>query len=109
MADEQRVSTVTVVVAFLAGAALGAIAALLLAPQSGEETRRRLRSAAKEASERVRQVAERAEGAWKVVAEEGQALLKETKPLVAEALEAGRKALDRLRGCTSEPQPTTTE
>ena len=42
MADE-RGSSSGVLLAFLSGAALGAVAALLLAPQSGRESREQLR------------------------------------------------------------------
>jgi gas vesicle protein len=43
MADE-RGSSAAVLLAFLGGAALGAVAALLLAPQSGRESREQLRT-----------------------------------------------------------------
>lgn len=44
----ERNSTTDVIVSFLAGCLVGAGAALLLAPQSGLETRRRIREAAGE-------------------------------------------------------------
>lgn len=40
-------------VSFLVGASLGAAAALLMAPESGERTRRRLRRAAEDAQDYV--------------------------------------------------------
>jgi len=46
----------SVFVAFLAGAALGAVAALLLAPGSGEQTRRRIAELGGETKERLGRV-----------------------------------------------------
>jgi gas vesicle protein len=49
--DEQqppRNGVLTVLLAFTGGALLGAVAALLLAPRSGEETRRRIAGAAED-------------------------------------------------------------
>jgi len=51
----------------LAGAALGAIAGILLAPRSGFETRRRLAARALNAAEAAREVADRAEVAAEVL------------------------------------------
>ena len=39
MSEDRNVSTATLVLAFLAGAAAGAVVALLTAPKSGKETR----------------------------------------------------------------------
>ena len=52
MADERGSSAATVLLAFLGGAALGAVAALLLAPQSGRETREQLRGYARRAEDK---------------------------------------------------------
>lgn len=50
------------VIAFAAGAAIGTIAALLLAPAPGEETRRRLREAARDAAEKPKELLKRIPG-----------------------------------------------
>jgi len=49
MADDRGSSAAGVLLAFLSGAALGAVAALLLAPQSGRESRKQLRGYARRA------------------------------------------------------------
>jgi gas vesicle protein len=45
-----------VILAFLAGAAIGGVAALLLAPRSGEQTRKRLLEFSEDAKEKVGRV-----------------------------------------------------
>lgn len=97
MTDEKESSSATVVLAFLAGAAIGAIAALLLAPQSGEETQRRLRGLAKKAGKRLRQMRGKAENVWGEAVEQGRELLKDTQPILTDAFEAGRQAINRVR------------
>lgn len=97
MADEKESSSATVVLAFLSGAAIGAIAALLLAPQSGEQTQRQARGFAKKAGKGLRNAAGKAEGAWGDVIEQGREFLKEKQPILTKAFEAGRKAIARER------------
>ena len=46
-------------VSFLFGASVGAAAALLLAPESGERTRRRIRRAAEDAQDYIEDVGDR--------------------------------------------------
>ena len=55
------------VIGCLTGAALGAIAGILLAPRSGLETRRRLAARALNAAEAAREVADRAEATAEVL------------------------------------------
>jgi gas vesicle protein len=76
----------TVVVAFALGALAGAAVALLYAPSSGEETRRKL-------GERAREGRERAE----TLAREGREFLQRQRDTVAAAVERGREAFDKAR------------
>ena len=101
MADERDSSSATVVLAFLSGAAIGAIAALMLAPQSGEATQRQVRGFAKKAGKGLRNVAGNAEGGWGDVIEQGRQFLKDKQPILAEAFEASRKAINRERNRTA--------
>lgn len=96
--EKESSSSATVVLAFLSGAAIGAIAALLLAPQSGEATQRQVRGYARKAGKGLRDVSGKAEGAWDDVIEQGREFLKDKQPILAEAFEAGRKAINRARG-----------
>lgn len=100
MADD-RGSAGGVLLAFLSGAALGAIAALLLAPQSGRESRDRLRGYARQAEDNLRDLAGRAGEALEEVIDEGKEYVEAKKSVLREAFEAGREAMkrekDRLR------------
>lgn len=98
MADEKESASATVVLAFLSGAAIGAIAALLLAPQPGEQTQRQLRGFAKKAGKGMRGVTGKAEGVWEDVIAQGRELLKDQQPILDKAIEAGRKAMRQARG-----------
>ena len=97
MTDEKESSSATVVLAFLSGAAIGAIAALMLAPKSGEQTQRQVRGFARKAGKGLRSVASQAEGAWEGVVKQGHEFLKDKQPILADAFEAGRKAIRRER------------
>lgn len=97
MTDEKDTSSATVVLALLSGAAIGALAALLLAPQSGEQTQRKMRGLAKKAGKGLRDVSSQAGNAWEDVIEQGRELLKEQQPILDKAIEAGRKAMTRAR------------
>src|SRR5436853_607694 len=51
----REVSGSAMILAFLSGAAVGAVAALLMAPQSGDESREQLKSYARRAGENLRE------------------------------------------------------
>ena len=76
----------SVFVAFVLGAATGAALALLFAPASGEETRRKL-------SERAREGRERAES----FAREGRDFVNRQREHVASAVDRGREAFEQAR------------
>jgi gas vesicle protein len=76
----------TVLVAFMLGAVTGAAVALLLAPASGEETRRKL-------AERAREGRERAGDA----ARQGRELWNRQRENLASAFERGREANEQAR------------
>jgi len=101
MADD-RGSAAGMLLAFLSGAAFGAVAALLLAPQSGRESRDQLRTYARRAEDNLRDLAGRAGEAFEEVVDEGKEYVEAKKSVLREAFEAGREAMkqerDRLRG-----------
>jgi gas vesicle protein len=77
---------------FLAGLGIGAIAGVLYAPRSGDETREALRSRAEDGREfvrdRARQAREQAAG-W---ADRGREVLNQQKEQFRSAYEAGKQA-----------------
>ena len=74
-------------VAFLLGAIAGAATALLLAPQTGEETRRLLAQKAREGREKAGEAAQK-----------GKEFVDRQRENVATAIERGKEAYHRARG-----------
>ncbi len=81
MAREQGGSAGAVFVAFLLGAVTGAAVALLSAPASGEETRRRLSEKARESKARAGEAAR-----------QGRDFIGRQRETIATAIERGRDA-----------------
>ncbi len=96
MADE-RGSGGGAVLAFLSGAAIGAIAALLVAPQSGRTTREQLRGYARKAEGALREAANEAGQRVEEAVHEGKEYVEARKSVLREAFEAGREAMKRER------------
>jgi gas vesicle protein len=79
----------TVLLAFVVGVAVGAGAALLLAPQSGEETREWISEAVEDEAYRLRRKAKRS-------LDQVQDVLEKGEQTVAKVLKTGKSALDTL-------------
>jgi gas vesicle protein len=80
----------TIIVAFVLGALTGAAVALLLAPASGEETRRLLSEKAKEGRDKASDAAR-----------QGREFLNRQRDSLSTAIDRGREAYNQARG----PQP----
>jgi gas vesicle protein len=96
-AEDNGHSAGAVGVAFLAGAVIGVGAALLLAPQSGAETRRLLKTYTEKAEEEILEKAKEARATLDTTIEQGKQFVKEKKSVLTEAFEAGKEALKRER------------
>jgi gas vesicle protein len=83
--------------AFLAGAIIGVGVALLLAPQSGMETRRLLRTYAEQAEEEVLERVKEAKDALDTVIGQGKQYINEKTSVLTSAYEAGRDAIKKNR------------
>jgi len=90
MARDDGGAAGTIIVAFVLGAVTGAAVALLLAPASGEETRRILTEKAKEGRERATDAAR-----------QGREFVNRQRENLATAIDRGREAYNQARG----PQP----
>jgi gas vesicle protein len=86
----------TVVVAFTLGALAGAAVALLYAPASGEETRRRLAEKAREGRERAQQAAK-----------EGREFLDRQRENISSTVERGRQAFEHGRAAFEQARKET--
>lgn len=84
--SDRNGSAGTVIAAFALGALAGAAVALLFAPASGEETRRRLAERAKEGKDRMEQLAR-----------EGREFLDRQRENIGAAVEQGREAFEQAR------------
>ncbi|MSN27083.1 MAG: YtxH domain-containing protein [Geobacter sp.] len=97
MSDEQGVSAGTVLVSFVAGAAIGAGLALLYAPKSGREMRENIADLTEDAVDKIKEYAKEAQDKIKTVIEEGKETIVEKKSVLASAIEAGREAMQKER------------
>ena len=110
-AEDSGFSSGAVAFAFLAGAIIGAGAALLLAPQTGAETRKLLRDYAEKAEEEIRERLPEAKAMLDSAIEKGKDLVEkgkdfvekgkecvdDQKSLLSSAMDAGRTAMKKHR------------
>ncbi len=82
-------------VGFISGIVLGAVAAVLLAPQSGETTRRAIKGYARRTEEEVLEKAGEIRAQMSDTIEEGKRFLNETKGTIASAFEAAKTAFKK--------------
>ena len=92
MARDDGSAAGTVVVAFVLGAIAGAAAALLMAPASGEETRRALADKAREGRERAAEAAK-----------QGREFVNRGRDTLSSAIDRGREAYEQARTGATRP------
>jgi gas vesicle protein len=97
MADDRRWSPGAVGLAVMIGGLAGAAMALLLAPQSGRESREQVRGYARRAEEKIHEVAETATQVLDQTVDKGREFIKDRKAVLTEAVEAGRAAMQQER------------
>ncbi len=98
MADDRGFSAGAVGLIFLIGGLAGAAAALLLAPQSGRESRQQLRQYARRTEENFHELADRATEALGRAVDAGRGVVQEKKSVLAGAFEAGRDNMRQKYG-----------
>lgn len=87
MARDEGGAAGTIVVAFVLGAITGAVVALLMAPASGEETRRLLAEKAREGRDKASEAAR-----------QGREFVNRQRDTLTTAIERGREAYQQARG-----------
>jgi gas vesicle protein len=87
--------TGTMLLSFIAGAAVGIGAALLLAPKTGEEMRGRIKDLADDAVDKIKEYANEAQEKIRSSYEEGKDVVLEKKNILTSAIEAGKEAMER--------------
>lgn len=90
---ETQCSASAVVLALLGGTVAGVVAGLLLAPKSGEETRRAMKGYAKRTEEEVLEKAKEARAALDQIIERGEHFIAEKTADVEAAFKAGGEAM----------------
>ncbi len=95
MSEEKGICTGTVLVSFVAGAAIGAGLALLYAPKSGQELRGDIADFAEDAVDKIKEYTKEAQEKIKTAIEEGKDVIVEKKSILASAIAAGREAMKK--------------
>lgn len=95
MADQHGSCSGMGVIAFLSGAALGAVAAILYAPKSGGETRMAIRGYARRTEEEVVEKAKEIRGDLARTMEDAKRFVKEAEATIAAAVAAGKEAFKK--------------
>lgn len=85
----------SVLLAFLLGGVVGAGLAFLVAPQSGEETRRRIKGLADEIKDKTNDYINEARDKATTAADESRGYYDEKKSLIKAAIEAGKDAYEK--------------
>ncbi len=85
----------SVLLAFLLGGVVGAGMALLVAPQSGEETRRKIKELADDIKEKTNDYINEAKDKATAVADESRGYYDEKKSLIKAAIDAGKDAYEK--------------
>jgi gas vesicle protein len=85
---------------FLAGLGIGAVAGVLYAPRSGDETRQALRARAEDSREFVRDRARQAREQASTWADRGREVLNQQKEQFRSAYEAGKQAYQEATAST---------
>jgi gas vesicle protein len=92
---EEGYGSGSLLLSFLLGGVVGAGLALLIAPQSGSETRRRIKELADEIKDKTNEYVSEAREKVISVVDDGKGYYEEKKTLVKSAIEAGKEAYDK--------------
>lgn len=85
----------SVLLAFLLGGVVGAGLALLVAPQSGEATRRKIKELADDIKDKTNEYINETRDKVSSVADEGKGYYDEKKTLIKAAIDAGKDAYEK--------------
>lgn len=96
--EDSGFSAGSVILAFFIGGFVGAGIALLVAPKSGEETRKQIKEFAEEAKGKAETYLEHVKEKAASVVEKGKNLIEKEKSIIASAVEAGKEAFEREKG-----------
>ncbi len=92
---DEGYSSGSLFLSFLLGGVVGAGLALLLAPQSGRQTREKIREFAGEVKDKTTEYIDDAKRKVTSVVDEGKGFYEQKKSLVKSAVEAGKEAYEK--------------
>lgn len=101
---DEGYSSGSMLLSFLLGGLVGAGLALLLAPQSGEETRKKIQDLADDVKDKTTDYVEKTKEKLTSYVDEGKGLYEQKKSIVKSAIEAGKEAYDREKERLSKEQ-----
>ena len=101
---DEGYSSGSMLVSFLLGGIVGAGLALLLAPQSGDETRKKIRDFADDVKDKTTDYVEKTKEKFTSYVDEGKGLYEQKKSIVKSAIEAGKEAYEREKERLSKEQ-----
>lgn len=93
--NEEGYGPGSVLLSFLLGGIVGAGLALLYAPQSGSETRRKIKDITQDVREKTTDYVDETKEKVSSLVDQGKETVKEKKSLVASAIEAGKEAFEK--------------
>jgi len=92
---DEGYSSGSVLLSFLLGGVVGAGLALLFAPQSGRETRQKIRELADDVKEKTTDYANQAKEKVSSLVDEGKGYYDEKKSILKSAVDAGKEAYEK--------------
>jgi len=94
---EEGYGSASILLSFLLGGVVGAGLALLLAPQSGTETRRKIKELTDEVKEKTNEYISQTKEKMSGAMDEGKGYYEEKKSLIKSAIEAGKEHTKKRR------------
>ena len=101
---DEGYSSGSMLVSFLLGGIVGAGLALLLAPQSGDETRKKISDFADDVKDKTTDYVEKTKEKLTSYVDEGKGLYEQKKSIVKSAIEAGKEAYEKEKERLSKEQ-----
>lgn len=92
---DEGYSSGSMLLSFLLGGMVGAGLALLLAPQSGEETRKKIKDFADDVKDKTTDYVGKTKEKITSYVDEGKGLYEQKKSIVKSAIDAGKEAYER--------------
>lgn len=94
---DEGIGSGMLLLSFFLGGFVGAGLAMVLAPQAGEETRRKIKELADEIKDKTNGYYSVAKEKVTAAADEGKGYLDETKVIIKSAIDAGKEAYEKER------------